>query len=174
MRAAMSEGGRIIAEITTYHGFTAAIRQWIAELDTNYACVNDLAGLQDGYLAKLMPIRNFGPTSLSPVLGALGLKLLLVIDEEKLRQMRPRYVKRKKHACDEEPENIAFQPSARPTLRSPPRFNPDAGAAQSDCADCGACAVAEWRTARQRNSASALNPRPLTVPFTAWNKPDLI
>ena len=118
----MSEGGRIIAEVTTYHVFTAAIRQWIAELDTNYACVNDLAGLQDGYLSKLIarsPIRNFGPTSLSPVLGALCLKLLLVVDSEKLAKMRPRYVKRKKHACndacDETREN-------RRSLRFNPRL----------------------------------------------------
>src|SRR6516164_1004632 len=104
MRAVMSEGGRIIAEVTTYHGFTAAIRQWIAELDTNYACVNDLAGLQDGYLSKLIarsPIRNFGPLSLGPTLGALGLKLLLVIDTESLAKIRPRLIKRKKHASDD-------------------------------------------------------------------------
>jgi hypothetical protein len=100
-RRLMSEQDRIIAHIREYGDFTAAIRKWITELDTNYACVNDLAGLQDGYLAKLIaktPVRNFGPTSLSTVLGALCLKLILVVDTEKLEAMRPRYVPRKKHA----------------------------------------------------------------------------
>jgi hypothetical protein len=91
----------VIAEIREYGEFTAGIRKWILQVGTNYACVNDLAGLQDGYLHKLIaesPIRNFGPLSLGPTLGALGLKLLLVIDAERLAKMRSRYVARKKHA----------------------------------------------------------------------------
>ena len=94
----------VVAEIRTYTEFTAAIRAWLTQLDTNYSCVNDLAGLQDGYLAKLIaksPVRSFGRASLSPVLGALGLKILLVVDTERLAAMRPRYVRRKKHACDD-------------------------------------------------------------------------
>jgi hypothetical protein len=97
---ALSEQPRIVAEVREYADFLAALRTWIYELDTNYTCVNDLAGLQDGYLAKLLarsPSRNFGRTSLSNVLGALGLKLLLVVDAERLAKMRPRYERRKKH-----------------------------------------------------------------------------
>jgi hypothetical protein len=91
---ALSEQPRVIAEVREYGEFTAALRKWIYELDTNYTCVNDLAGLQDGYLAKLLartPSRNFGRTSLGNVLGALGLRLLLVVDTESLAKMRPRY-----------------------------------------------------------------------------------
>jgi hypothetical protein len=94
---------RVIAEIREYGDFTAAIRKWILELDTTYECIDEIAGLQDRYLSKLIaktPVRNFGPITLSPVLGALGLKLLLVIDTEKLAKLRPRYVARKKHAHD--------------------------------------------------------------------------
>jgi hypothetical protein len=104
MRLRMEGQGRIVAEILTYDDFLAALRAWIYELDTNYSCISDLAGLQDGYLGKLLahtPSRNFGRTSLGSVLGALGLKLLLVTDDEKLRAMRPRYVRRKKHASDD-------------------------------------------------------------------------
>ena len=94
----------IIAEIREYDEFTAALRKWVYDLDTTYDCVSDLAGVQDRYLNKLIarsPIRNFGRTSLGPVLGALGLKILLVIDTEALAKMRPRYKKRRKHASDD-------------------------------------------------------------------------
>ena len=94
---------RVIAEIREYGDFTAAIRKWILELDTTYECIDEIAGLQDRYLSKLIqksPVRNFGPGTLSCVLGALGLKLILVIDTEKLAKLRPRYLPRKKHACE--------------------------------------------------------------------------
>jgi hypothetical protein len=90
----------VVGEVRDYHQFTEVLRRWILELDTTYECIDELAGLQDRYLAKLIartPVRNFGPTSLSSVLGALGLKLLVVVDSEKLARMRPRYTPRKKH-----------------------------------------------------------------------------
>ena len=92
----------VIAEIREYGDFTAAIRKWILELDTTYECIDEIAGLQDRYLSKLIqksPVRNFGPGTLSCVLGALGVKLLLAIDTEQLAKLRPRYVPRRKHAC---------------------------------------------------------------------------
>jgi hypothetical protein len=90
----------VVGEVRDYHQFTEVLRRWILELDTTYECIDEIAGLQDRYLSKLIqrsPVRNFGPTTLSPVLGALGLKLLLVIDTEKLAKLRPRYVPRRKH-----------------------------------------------------------------------------
>jgi hypothetical protein len=100
----MQEGGRIIATVTDYDGFTAALRKWIYELDTTYECVNDLAGLQSNYLVKLIsrtPVRGFSRMSLSSTLGALCLRLQIVVDTEKLAKMKPRYVPRRKHACDD-------------------------------------------------------------------------
>ena len=94
----------VVGEIREYHEFIDCVRKWITKIDSNYACINALSGLQDGYLAKLIarsPIRNFGRTSLGPTLGALGLKLLLVIDTESLAKIRPRLIKRKKHASDD-------------------------------------------------------------------------
>jgi hypothetical protein len=94
------DGERVVAEIREYGEFTAALRKWIYELDTNYDCVSQIAGLQDRYLNKLVsksPVRNFGRTSLGPVLGALGLKLILAVDTKQLAKMRPRYERRRKH-----------------------------------------------------------------------------
>jgi hypothetical protein len=98
----MTEPNRVIAEIRGYQEFTAALRQWIAELNTSYETIGELSGLQDGYLAKLLtttPIRSFSRMSLGSTLGALGLKLLLVPDDAQLAAMRRRYVL-KKHADD--------------------------------------------------------------------------
>jgi hypothetical protein len=92
---------RVIAEIRGYHDFTDALRAWIAELGTTYESVNELAGLQDGYLAKLIaqtPIRSFSRISLGNTLEALGVKLLLVVDAERLATMKPRYTPSKHNA----------------------------------------------------------------------------
>jgi len=88
---------RILAEIRGYDEFTAALRAWIEELGTNYECIGELAGLQSGYLAKMIastPIRSFSRMSLGAVLGALCLRLRLEVDTERLEQMRSLYVPR--------------------------------------------------------------------------------
>jgi hypothetical protein len=109
MRGLMSEGDRVIAEVRDYAGFTAALRAWITKLNTNYECINDIAGLPSGYLAKLIsatPVRSFSRISLGSTLGAMGLKLLLAVDHEKLAAMRPRYLPRSnlgRHANDAMP-----------------------------------------------------------------------
>jgi hypothetical protein len=98
--------GRVIAEIRGYDEFTAALRAWIGELNTNYECIGELAGLQDRYLNTLLaktPVRSFSRMSLGATLGALGLKILLAVDAEKFAEMRPRYLPRSnlgRHAND--------------------------------------------------------------------------
>jgi hypothetical protein len=90
---------RVIAEVRDYNGFTAGLRAWIAELGTTYESVNDLVGLAPNYLAKMIsrsPTRSFSRMSLGNTLAGLGLKILLVVDAEKLAEMRPRYAVRKK------------------------------------------------------------------------------
>jgi hypothetical protein len=115
---------RVIAEIRAYPEFTAALRAWIAELGTTYESVNELAGLQDGYLAKLIastPIRSFSRVSLGNTLGALGVKLLLVVDDERLAAMRPRYTVSKRHASSGMP---AVKPPAKSRVHTPLAGNP--------------------------------------------------
>jgi hypothetical protein len=94
----MTEPSRVIAEVTGYDGFTAALRAWIRRLGTSYESVGEIAGLQSGYLNTLLartPIRSFSRMSLDATLGALALKIQLVVDEERLEQMRPRFAPRK-------------------------------------------------------------------------------
>jgi hypothetical protein len=91
---------RVIGEVRTYDDFTRLLRAWIMELGTTYECIGEVAGLQAGYLAKLIaatPIRSFSRMSLASTLGAMGVKLLLVVDTERLAAMQPRYEPRKKH-----------------------------------------------------------------------------
>jgi hypothetical protein len=92
----MSEGDRIIAEVTDYDGFVAAIRRWIAVLGTTHEAVGSLAGLPDRYLNTLLstPVKSFSRVSLAPTLSALGLRLQLVVDSERLAAMRSRYTAR--------------------------------------------------------------------------------
>jgi hypothetical protein len=90
---------RVIAEIRTYEEFTAALRAWVRELGVSYETVGEIAGLQDGYLAKMIsrtPVRSFSRMSLGSTLAALCLKLQVVVDTEKLVAMRSRYMVRKK------------------------------------------------------------------------------
>ena len=88
---------RVIAEIRGYADFTRALRSWVMQLGTTYESIGEVAGLQPGYLAKLIastPIRSFSRMSLDSTLAAMGVKLLLVPDAERLEVMRPRFAER--------------------------------------------------------------------------------
>jgi hypothetical protein len=79
----MSPDARIIAEFADYNGLLAAIRSRVDELQINGERFDEYAGLPRGYLSKLVganPIRSIGRTSMGPVLGALGLRCILVED----------------------------------------------------------------------------------------------
>jgi hypothetical protein len=43
---------RVIAEIRGYDEFTAALRAWIGELDTNYECMASWPGCRTGIWPK--------------------------------------------------------------------------------------------------------------------------
>jgi hypothetical protein len=85
------------AEITDYLGLLTAIRARIVELDVSYERINALAGVADGYLAKLLcdpPIKYFGTLSVFLVLQVLGLRIALVHDPEALAQVQSRLIRR--------------------------------------------------------------------------------
>jgi len=69
-----------------------ALRAWFLDgLHTTYGTIDDLSGLPSGYCAKLfspIPVHRFGKVSLGPLLGAAGLQIQLVIDEEQLECVR--------------------------------------------------------------------------------------
>ena len=91
----------VIAEIRSYDDFTLALRQWIAANNTTYESVNAIAGLQDGYLAKMIaatPVRSFSRISLGATLGPHGVKLLRVGDAAQLAAIPPPFTPRKQIA----------------------------------------------------------------------------
>jgi hypothetical protein len=85
------------AEIRTYADLVRALRARKEQLDLSYVTIEAVGGLTPGYASKLLSPRaskGFGEVSLALVLQVLGLKLLLVEDEEGLARIRPRLVKR--------------------------------------------------------------------------------
>lgn len=82
-----------LAIVVDYAGLVTALRQRIVELGTGMESVDAVAGLPARYTSKLLS-RNYrsslGQVSLGPILGALGLKLALLHDDEALARVRHR------------------------------------------------------------------------------------
>lgn len=84
----------IIAEVRSADGWAGmlnAFRLAFDELSTSYRVVNDIAGMAEGHVEKLLqpkPSKNIGPVTFGPLLGALGIKILVVIDEPALASLR--------------------------------------------------------------------------------------
>jgi hypothetical protein len=86
---------RVIAEFADYNGMLAAIRLRCQEqqIAVGSPDVAALAGIADGYLAKLTSPkapRRLGAISMGPILAVLGCRLVLVED----RKMMERYTNR--------------------------------------------------------------------------------
>jgi len=82
-----------------YASLMQALRERRDELDLSYATIDDIAGLPGNYTSKLMtfpPMRSLGKLSLGLILGALGLKLAVLEDEEALRKVCGRFTKRRR------------------------------------------------------------------------------
>jgi hypothetical protein len=89
----MGPAPRIIAEARDYAELIRAFRTWIHELNVAGETVDYVAGLPLRYCGKLLapvPVRSIGRTSLGPLLGALGLKLVVAVDHETLERIRHR------------------------------------------------------------------------------------
>lgn len=79
---------RVIAIVHDYDGLVAALRARVAEFGVSAETIDDLAGIATRYTSKLLapiPIKGLGRVSLGPMLGALGLKIIVVEDTEALR-----------------------------------------------------------------------------------------
>lgn len=87
-------GLQIIAEVRSqdgWDGLLEAFRLAFDKLGTSYRALNDIAGIAEGHAEKLLapiPIKEFGRKSFGPILGALGIKILVVIDEPALASVR--------------------------------------------------------------------------------------
>jgi hypothetical protein len=85
--------GDTYAVVTDYDGLVAAPHQRAIELDTTYDVVDHVSGMTMGWVSKTIgasPIKRLGLQSL----GALGLKIALVVDEEAFAKIRPRLSRR--------------------------------------------------------------------------------
>jgi hypothetical protein len=80
-----------LAVVTDYLGLVTALRRRIVEIGTGMESVDEVAGLPNGYTGKLLNrargARALGPISFGPLLGALGLKLAVLPDDEALAKV---------------------------------------------------------------------------------------
>jgi hypothetical protein len=84
-----------IAVVTDYAGLVTALRQRIIDLGTSLDAVDDVAGLQDGCVGKVLRgAKGLGRVSLGPLLGALALRLHVVPDDAALARLRHRLPQR--------------------------------------------------------------------------------
>ena len=87
----MADQPKVIADVVSYDEMLAALRSRVAELQVNGERFDEYAGLPRGYLSKLIgakPIRRIGATSFAPVLAGLGLRLLIVEDQEATARLK--------------------------------------------------------------------------------------
>jgi hypothetical protein len=85
--------------ISDYTEFVEAIRDRADELGMTRLELDHQAGIQSGYSGKLLSrnhIKGFGKLSLGPVLGALGLRLVLMEDTAQTQKIRARMTLRER------------------------------------------------------------------------------
>jgi hypothetical protein len=88
---------RQLAEIYEYSQLLHALRVRRDELQISHTTIDDVGGFSPGYASKVLsdpPMRGLGPVSFGLILGALGMKILLVEDYEALLRVRKGFKKR--------------------------------------------------------------------------------
>jgi hypothetical protein len=93
---------RPLAQITDYSQLIAALRKRRDELDVSGEWLDEIAGFPDRYAQKLLrggsrpeeKVRRLSMKTLGPILGALGVRLVLIVDHEAMRRIKGRLVKR--------------------------------------------------------------------------------
>jgi hypothetical protein len=83
--------------LASYEELVSALRERADALDISRDVIDEVAGLPDHYSSKILSLGNIkriGIRSLWPLLGALGLKLLVVEDPAAVERLRSRYVRR--------------------------------------------------------------------------------
>jgi hypothetical protein len=91
--------GEALAIVTNYEQLLQAIRNRRDTLLVTHHTLDALSGLPDGYVSKLLcdpPMKHLGAISFGSVLGVLGLRLVVEVDDEALAKVRARLVKRKR------------------------------------------------------------------------------
>src|SRR5436190_22753207 len=85
-----------------YAELIRAIRNRMMQLEVTYETVEQIAGLQSGYLAKIIsnpdadhPKKRLGPYTMFLILGALGMRAGLYEDPEAMALVKSRLIKRR-------------------------------------------------------------------------------
>jgi hypothetical protein len=85
------------AEAKDYSEFHAAFRLRAEQLKVSRLNLDEVSGTAHGWWGKFLgprQIRRIGFATLGPALAALGLKIVLVEDEEAFKKIKSRLVKR--------------------------------------------------------------------------------
>jgi len=86
-----------LGEVHSYDELLAVLGARIVDLNASYETIDHVAGLPSRYTSRIFgPARGkrLGPVSLAAILGALGVKLIVVEDPEQLARIRRRLTKR--------------------------------------------------------------------------------
>jgi hypothetical protein len=89
---------RIIATPRDYLELIQVARARMRELDITLETLDHISGLAPHYSQRLIglnPEKRFGAVSLTAIMGALGLRLVVEEDQEALARVRSRLVKRR-------------------------------------------------------------------------------
>lgn len=89
----MTEALRIVGEWNDYAGFVELLLKRIRDLDVTLDAVDDASGLPDGYTSKLTarcPIKGISRRTIGELLKGLGVKNVMVVDEEQFAKVRAR------------------------------------------------------------------------------------
>jgi hypothetical protein len=113
---------RRIAAATTYSEFVDAVRARVTELGIGYERIDDLAGFQAGYTAKLLGparVKHFGEWSFTTMLNTLGLAIIIVEDKPLTELMRHRWTKAGRlSTADARQPSIALVKRVKPAVLS--------------------------------------------------------
>jgi hypothetical protein len=93
----MLDGSTIVGEAVDHDELVAVLRQRKAALQLSDALCDELAGMASGHTGKILgpaPVKRIGGVTLGPLLGALGLKLLVVVDVGAAKRMASRWQRR--------------------------------------------------------------------------------
>ena len=89
---------RVVATVGDHNQLLDVIRRRVEELNVSHEVVEAIAGLQSGYLSKVLadpPPKRMGPFTWFLILGALGLDVQLAENQQAMERLRPRLEKRK-------------------------------------------------------------------------------
>lgn len=121
----MDDAPKALTTVREYADLVEALRARRDALQITHETIDDIAGLSSGYAGKLLcnpPLRRLA-SMLGPMLGALGLKLLVVEDPEAMVRVERRISRkdyyRRVHQAPLEPRRRRPQ-KAPPPCEAPP------------------------------------------------------